>query len=258
MCGKKATSREHIPPLAIFPDKKDVGETDFRKNLITVPSCDLHNQKKSKDDEFLMASISGVAGNNICGFVQTKTKLYRAFQRNPNLEKSIASNQKDFSIKSENGTELPMALGNPDTKRLIKCFKQISHGIYYHEFNKVFDGVCGVILGGFLKYNDSNINSIQGLMRKKEETYAINWEKKGANPDVFYYQISPPDEFGLISVVLTFFSFTKVYVDFQPNTININNFLLKQLFDNKFEITVNFPDGSKFTFNKGGRTKNRQ
>ena len=204
-----------------------------------------------------MASISGVYGNNIYGIAQTKTKVSRALQRNQNLHMSIASNQKYFSIKSENGTEFPMVLGNPNTKRFIKCFEQIAHGIYYHEFDKVFDGVCRVI-PGFLKYNDSNIESLQGLMRKKEETDAINWEKKGANPDVFYYQISPPDEFGLISVVLTFFSFTKVYVCFQPNTININNFLLKQLFDNKFEITVNFPDGSKFTFNKGGRTKNRQ
>ncbi len=62
-CGAKATSREHVPPLAIFPQQKDFDGIDFRSNLITVPSCEIHNQKKSNDDEFLMACLSGVVGN---------------------------------------------------------------------------------------------------------------------------------------------------------------------------------------------------
>lgn len=54
MCDQPATSREHVPPACLFPEEKDIRTSLFRNNLITVPSCDLHNSKKSTDDEFLM------------------------------------------------------------------------------------------------------------------------------------------------------------------------------------------------------------
>lgn len=45
-CGNEATGVEHIPPKSFFPKGK-------RQNLITVDSCDIHNQDKSKDDEYI-------------------------------------------------------------------------------------------------------------------------------------------------------------------------------------------------------------
>ena len=50
-CGEPAMSEEHVPPKCLFPEQKDTGK-DYRKNLITVPSCDKHNAGKSCDDEF--------------------------------------------------------------------------------------------------------------------------------------------------------------------------------------------------------------
>ncbi len=67
MCERDATSREHVPPLCLFPEIKDTKGINFRKDLITVPSCDLHNSKKSDDDEFLMLSLSGLLKNNPVG-----------------------------------------------------------------------------------------------------------------------------------------------------------------------------------------------
>lgn len=45
-CGGGVTGVEHIPPKSFFPKGK-------RNELITVPSCDKHNQKKSKEDEYI-------------------------------------------------------------------------------------------------------------------------------------------------------------------------------------------------------------
>ena len=56
MCDSYAVTVEHVPPACLFPEKKDSKDIDFRKNLITVPSCEIHNSKKSDDDEFLMFS----------------------------------------------------------------------------------------------------------------------------------------------------------------------------------------------------------
>lgn len=52
MCDAEATTVEHVPPKCIFPESKDLSSTDklldFRKQLITVPSCDDHNGKNQK------------------------------------------------------------------------------------------------------------------------------------------------------------------------------------------------------------------
>jgi len=80
-CNDIATSREHVPPICLFPEAKDVSGLNFRKDLITVPSCDKHNSKKSHDDEFLMVSIAGIVGNNLVGYLQFQTKVSRAIRR---------------------------------------------------------------------------------------------------------------------------------------------------------------------------------
>jgi hypothetical protein len=50
MCGAPATSLEHFPPLCIFPEmKKTQDGIDYRKVVITVPSCDAHNLENSTD-----------------------------------------------------------------------------------------------------------------------------------------------------------------------------------------------------------------
>lgn len=249
ICNEKSTSREHIPPISIFPEQKDIKGIDFRKNLITVPSCDLHNLKKSKDDEFLMACLAGIIGNNIIGFIQTKTKVARAFQRSEKLQNTVIKNPQDLKIKTKNGIVFPLQYGTSDNKRLLKCFKYIAYGLYYYEFKKVFTGECKII-PGFLDYQDENIATLQKLLRKKEETDAVNWEKKGDNQDVFYYQFSPRDELGLIALILTFYQGTRVYIAFQDISVKMPYNLINELIKAGLSVIFEFPDGSKYEFNK--------
>ena len=63
MCEQANTTPEHVPPKCIFPEVKDLG-IDYRKSLITVPSCDAHNLRKSKDDEYLMFVLTCSITNN--------------------------------------------------------------------------------------------------------------------------------------------------------------------------------------------------
>lgn len=44
-CDRRATTREHVPPLCLFPQ-------EYRSNLVTVPSCSAHNNANSKDVEY--------------------------------------------------------------------------------------------------------------------------------------------------------------------------------------------------------------
>lgn len=49
-CCAGANTKEHIPPKSFFPK-------DQRDQLLTVPSCELHNNSKSEDDKYVLAHI---------------------------------------------------------------------------------------------------------------------------------------------------------------------------------------------------------
>lgn len=81
-CGGQVTGVEHIPPRSFFPKGK-------RQNLITVGSCDIHNQEKSKEDEYvravLLSSIKLDGENHIEVLRETNARaleriIHRAFE----------------------------------------------------------------------------------------------------------------------------------------------------------------------------------
>ena len=79
MCDQPVTSREHVPPKCIFPEKKDLPKGfDFRKNLIKVPSCDEHNSHKSMDDEYLMFVLASSPHGNKHKNLHFERKVMRA------------------------------------------------------------------------------------------------------------------------------------------------------------------------------------
>jgi hypothetical protein len=198
LCGNDSTSREHVPPLCLFPERKDIGHDKFRINLITVPSCDLHNTKKTKEDEFLMACLAGIVGNNYIGYFHTRTKVSRALKRKKiEFVNVIMKDPKEFIVKTKNGLHFPLLLGHPDYNRLIICFEHIAFGLYYHEFKTRFIGECRFILG-FIKYNDENTEKFKDIISYKFTQEAKDYPIKGANPDIFQYQFGLPDNFGLI------------------------------------------------------------
>jgi hypothetical protein len=85
-CVAPATSRDHAPPLCVFPEETDISDGRSRRiNLVTVPACDEHNLKKSKDDEYLMMILVAHFENNATASAQMGTKVLRAWQRRPHL-----------------------------------------------------------------------------------------------------------------------------------------------------------------------------
>lgn len=59
-CGAPGTTREHFPPKCFFPKGGAL-------NLKTVRSCELHNNAKSDDDQYVLAQIcmNAARGNNL-------------------------------------------------------------------------------------------------------------------------------------------------------------------------------------------------
>lgn len=89
-CGNEVTGVEHIPPKSFFPKGK-------RQDLITIPSCDKHNQEKSKEDEYirsiLLASIKLDDQEHMETLRETNIRALersanRAFEKLPTIEQA--------------------------------------------------------------------------------------------------------------------------------------------------------------------------
>jgi hypothetical protein len=76
-CGEPATSKEHFPPKAFFPKGGNL-------QLKTVPSCVVHNNDKSADDQYLLTQIclNAAVGDNLASQIFRRSIL-PALQRSP-------------------------------------------------------------------------------------------------------------------------------------------------------------------------------
>lgn len=186
MCSAKPVSNEHVPPLCIFPESKDIPEGhNYRKNLITVPSCAEHNLRKSNDDEYLLFILVSNWNTNYVGLRQWKTKVLRSFKYKP-TKLGIYKNIKPISINGIN-----TATFEPDMNRLSEEIIKISRGIYYYHFSKQWLHPMDIAFPAALRMTGTNpeeYNSRIRLVSNMIATYLINEPVCGENPNVFWYK----------------------------------------------------------------------
>lgn len=131
LCDTPATSKEHVPPLCLFPEQKDLeAGLDLRKNLITVPSCETHNQKKSGDDEYLLYALTMNIVNNETAMTQIQRKIVRAITRNRSrFDKFSKENRPVFAVDS-NGNMFNTLMVRIDNERFLKSLRWIAQGLF--------------------------------------------------------------------------------------------------------------------------------
>lgn len=243
-CGAPATSSEHVPPKCLFPEQKDLSQEEHRKNLITVPSCDKHNAQKSRDDEFLMACLAPVVGNNGTAFLHTITKLARAHARNPHLINDTIREVRDERLVAPNGLTFPVLVGKPDISRLCRTLQAVARGLYFHANGMRFKGKVTVI-PSFVNFpRGDTMSVIQLLSRRMIDQERGSWESHGDNSKIFSYQIGPVDQYGLTPMVMTFYSRAEVFTAFQPKGVRLPH---KNVFDataeNPIDVQIKLAEG---------------
>ena len=249
ICGAPATSREHVPPLCLFPEEKDIGTTKFRENLITVPSCDLHNTKKAKDDQFLMAALSGYVGNNFLGFLHTQTKVARTIERNERFLDVFLKNATPKWVKNKNGKLMPILQGAPDFSRLTRCFENIAHGLYYHHFKKPFDGRIFCIID-FVTYMNEMADKWKLVYRKVYELEMRELKMEGNSPQIFKYLITEPLEDGAFGMRLIFYEGAMVSISFHPPIPSTSETLFAERYNSGVPFVFRLKDGSEYQLDK--------
>ena len=248
-CNAEAISREHVPPLCLFPEAKDVLGMNFRKDLITVPSCDLHNSRKSHDDEFLMVSVASIVSNNRLGYVHTKTKIERALRRKSQdfINKAVVRNMRGKVLVASDGKKFPVLIGNPDITRLTKCFEDIAYGVWYHEHGSRFKGLIKMVFG-FLIHERKDDQTLMKFIKRRFEVDPGLLTVKGSNPEVFTYQFCKPDNAGSISLKLTFYQGTDVFIAMLPEGLPVPYNLGVDLINKGIRSTMTLGD-EEFEFN---------
>lgn len=243
-CDDWATSREHCPPKCFFPKNQ-------RKNLITVPACSKHNNRKSNDDEWVRLIIASMAGEEkllptIMDSLKRPTKT-----GNPSVIQNHALDMLNQIVPNhlKNTHDLPddiqygkYELSPEKADILRKHLELMARGIMYHE-----NGVnC--------KNSLFNIQSdkLPPAMCRKETKYILdlisyadsnnlllgNTDEKGDNKNIFSYKINILDLMSIIQ--LKFYQKVVINIVFYPypntfrNRIIAENFLMHLIeFKNK-------------------------
>ena len=216
VCGAPATSREHCPPLCIFPAERDVPNTkSYRRNLITVPSCDEHNLRKSNDDEYLMMVLVSHFGNNDLANQHMKTKVMRAWQRRPYLALTAVQNPQPARINGQETISFTV-----DLNRFTRAMELITRGLIFHNLGNPWAGFFRVWSTTMLPSrvdNASRILSTSNVIKQEISKIFANQNFIGENPDIFKYQLHlpvPPEIHGCARLV--FYGGFEVAVLFSP------------------------------------------
>lgn len=202
MCDMPETSREHVPPKCLFPEQKDLG-ADYRKNLLSVPSCDLHNSEKSKDDEYLQFVITSHYDNNVVAQKQFSTKIMRAVKRKPSMYGFIANN---YPILVDGQPSLAYSI---DRNRFDKEIDHIARALYFFHHQSPLTLPIIVHTPDLFMVNQPNADTINHRMQKIEEMTVdalADEPKQGDNPDIFSYQFRDIEETSSFVVRMFFYS----------------------------------------------------
>jgi hypothetical protein len=207
MCNAQKSSREHVPPECLFPEEKEFGK-NLRLNLITVPSCDAHNSKKSEDDEYLRAVIlftavkaSKVAEHQFLG------KMLRGVRRAPSKYSKLFTHQ---------GTLANVALHamRIDRPRFDQCISHLVKAIYFHHHQTKWPHHVMVVSPNFY----SSIEDERAVEHQlSTETVRISQlylqlePIKGENPEVFKYRFRYDSQEDCFAFCAQFYEFFEVY-----------------------------------------------
>ena len=214
-CDRQATSAEHVPPKCLFPAAKDSPDgVDLRRNLITVPSCDLHNLEKSGDDEYVLYVLSMAAPSGAGGHRHFASKVSRAIERRPALARSFLAKSKEFDVVQEGGAsgEVAMAV-QEDGARLQRSLELIALGLYRHHTGERWRGRLKVV-PEFMHFIEEDKaeewNRIYQDTSRDADQLFLKAPLHGENASIFRYQIVIPEPNQPCGIRMHFYDDTRV------------------------------------------------
>jgi hypothetical protein len=183
VCGEPATTLDHVPPRCFFPKRKDLpsGMAEARRNLVTVPACDAHNGRASKDDEVASYVILLSHQANQLGSEQFLRKGLRAITGRKGLIDSIFKHIEVF--QTPDGREVPTL--QFDAERVNRVMDRVARGLFFHDFGRRWKCRLSILADGPLM-EDLSPSPYRSVIRTLEPLFN-HAPRKGSNPEVFWY-----------------------------------------------------------------------
>ena len=154
----------------------------YRKQLIKVPSCKLHNEDTSSDDEYVRNIITIFHENNSVAFKQFSEKVVRSLTWNSGL---MGERKK---IHTPQGIVYTL---NIDRYIFDRTMRKMSYAIFFHE-NKFQWNRELIVLTEHLLYKDLSKDDYGQLLQKLMIKLPPSLDK-GENPKVFKYKMLTSD-----------------------------------------------------------------
>ena len=199
MCDAPATGREHVPPKCIFP-----ASSEHRKNLIVVPSCDIHNLRRSKDDELLRHILSLAPGNNDFAFHVVEQGVIPALERRPHIIETFLPNLTE--LKVDDGETASFTI---DLKRFESSIRAIVRGLFYADTEEKLLSDLTVVWGALLTKDRSEAPFLEMIRRREQSLPPMGC---GSNPQVFQYDLQDSNDGSGSFCRLRFYEGHPIYV----------------------------------------------
>jgi hypothetical protein len=215
-CGKKKTSKEHIPPKQIFKG--------FKINKMTVYSCDEHNSERSgKDEAIIKSMLLAIKNSNNVTITTELSQALNEVKDHYNQVKKTVTKEKIIIDSNEDTVCLDVSID------LDNWIRQLSAGMIYHKI-KYFDNGNDFVNSKVFERNSYSKNKksfedFQNERNKKIELqimsemgeWSNSWIPNNCYPEnLYFFRYKIIDNFILIKHV-----FYKCFVFY--NLIEISN-----------------------------------
>jgi hypothetical protein len=124
-CDDAGITKEHVPPYSFFPE-------GYRDNLVTVPSCQKHNNHLAKDVEYVRNIIATSIQVNDVGSLLTD-KVIRSYTKSPGLAKLVSGTMRTFRVGNEK-----TGIFSVDLDRFNSVIQSIAYALYFRDFGSTY------------------------------------------------------------------------------------------------------------------------
>lgn len=196
-CGGPATTKEHVPSKGLFPAGKSV-------NLITVPSCETHNNLFSTADEKFRFYLQ-VRESSADALSEFKDRTYRGLTKKEATKfvANLAANSIPVEVDGQKTFLMKI-----DPAEQYGYFEKIIRGLYYHLYKKPATGRVVSVSRDFL-VPGLDYHALYSHLAQFKELLVVG---KTSNPDIFRFQYYQHTENSreAFYVVMTFYDGVEV------------------------------------------------